>query len=111
MKLKRGRPLGPCPRKLTDALNQHGQLIYNLGNGQGFSVREVVEIARRVTGHAIPSVECPRRPGDPAVLVASSKKIQQELNWIPQYPELESIVRSAWNWHREHPQGYEVQSS
>ena len=93
-----------------EALSRHGLLIYNLGNGRGFSVREVIDVARRVTGHPIRAVECPRRPGDPAVLVASSKKVQQELNWVPQYPGLESIVRSAWNWHREHPQGYEVQS-
>jgi UDP-glucose 4-epimerase len=82
-------------------------LIYNLGNGQGFSVRQVVEVARRVTGHSIPVIESPRRPGDPAVLVASSAKIQSELGWKSRFGELEQIVASAWDWHRSHPNGYE----
>jgi UDP-glucose 4-epimerase len=90
-----------------DALSDRGQLIYNLGNGRGFSVREVIEVARQVTGHSIPTVESERRPGDPAVLVASSQKIQDELGWNPQHPELTDIVSSAWEWHRNHPQGYE----
>jgi UDP-glucose 4-epimerase len=90
-----------------EALSDRGQLIYNLGNGQGFSVREVIDVARRVTGHAIPAVESERRPGDPAVLVASSQKAQEELGWRPQYADLESILRSAWDWHSAHPQGYE----
>jgi UDP-glucose 4-epimerase len=90
-----------------DALAEHGQLIYNLGNGRGFSVREVIEVARQVTGHPIPAIEAERRPGDPAVLVASSQRIQDELGWRPQYPDLEAIVRSAWDWHSNHPQGYE----
>lgn len=83
-----------------------GQLIYNLGNNRGFSVREVIETARRVTGHPIPTRASTRRPGDPAVLVASSAKIQRELNWQPTIPELERIVSSAWDWHRQHPNGY-----
>jgi UDP-glucose 4-epimerase len=70
-------------------------------------VWQVLAVARKVTGHAIPSVDSPRRPGDPAALVASSQKIQQELKWKPKYPDLESIVRSAWEWHRKHPNGYE----
>jgi UDP-glucose 4-epimerase len=74
------------------------QLIYNLGNGRGFSVREVIDTARRVTGNAIPVSEDPRRPGDPAVLVAGAKKIQKELGWKPAQPELEDIIRSAWDW-------------
>jgi len=74
------------------------QLIYNLGNGQGFSVKDVVECARRVTGHPIPAVVEPRRAGDPATLVASSEKIRAELGWQPRYPELEEIIRSAWNY-------------
>ena len=74
------------------------QLIYNLGNGRGFSVKEVIECARRVTGHAIPAKMEPRRAGDPAVLVASSKKIAAELHWQPRLPELEEIVRSAWEY-------------
>lgn len=88
------------------ALTQRGRLIYNLGNGQGFSVRQVVGVARRVTGRPIPAVESVRRPGDPATLVASSAKIQAELGWKPNFPELESIVSSAWAWHRKHPNGY-----
>jgi UDP-glucose 4-epimerase len=84
-----------------EALAARSRLIYNLGNGKGFSVREVIESARRVTGHAIPVVEEPRRPGDPAVLVASSKKIIDELDWKPQYSALDDIVRSAWVWHQQ----------
>jgi len=83
------------------------RLIYNLGNGRGFTVREVIEAARRVTGHPIPAVEAPRRAGDPAVLVASSEKIKRELNWQPRYPELESIISTAWEWRCKHPNGYE----
>ncbi len=81
-------------------------LIYNLGNGQGFSVREVLEVARQVTGHPIPAVESARRAGDPAVLIASSEKIRRELGWQPRFPYLQSIVDSAWQWHRAHPDGY-----
>ena len=81
-------------------------LIYNLGNGQGFSVRQVVEVARKVTGHPVPAIESPRRPGDPAVLIASSDKIRRELGWLPRFPDLETIVESAWQWHRTHPDGY-----
>ncbi len=90
-----------------EALSQCGQLVYNLGNGQGFTVREVIEVARRITGHAIPAIEADRRPGDPAVLVASSVKAKEELGWRPQFADLETIVSSAWEWHRAHPQGYE----
>jgi UDP-glucose 4-epimerase len=82
------------------------KLYFNLGNGRGFSVREVIEAARKVTGHAIPVIEVPRRAGDPGVLVASSAKIQRELGWKPQYGELEDIIRSAWNWMQQHPGGY-----
>jgi UDP-glucose 4-epimerase len=89
-----------------DALAARDQAIYNLGNGRGFSVRQVVEMARKVTGHAIPAENAPRRPGDPAVLVASSEKIRRELGWQPRYPELEQIVASAWEWRRRHPKGY-----
>jgi UDP-glucose 4-epimerase len=77
------------------------RLIYNLGNGQGFSVREVIESARRVTGHPIPADLCPRRPGDPAVLVASSEKAIRELGWKPKYTQLDEIVRTAWVWHQK----------
>jgi UDP-glucose 4-epimerase len=89
-----------------EALKEKTRLIYNLGNGQGFSVREVIDTVRKVTGHAIPAAESPRRPGDPAVLVASSEKIKRELGWKPEYADLNSIVRSAWNWRRAHPNGY-----
>jgi len=88
------------------ALESREKLIYNLGNGNGFSVRQVIDAARRVTGQPIPVVECPRRAGDPAVLVASSGKIQSELGWQPQFPNPEEIIRSAWEWHRRHPDGY-----
>ncbi len=91
---------------VLDALKQKDQLIYNLGNGKGFSVREVIETARRVTGHRIPVREVARRLGDPAILVASSEKIKRELHWQPQYASLEDIVRSAWDWFRAHPEGY-----
>jgi UDP-glucose 4-epimerase len=93
---------------VLDALREKDKLIYNLGNGKGFSVREVIETARRVTGHRIPVREVARRPGDPAILVASSEKIRRELNWQPQYANLEEIVRSAWDWFRAHPNGYVV---
>jgi UDP-glucose 4-epimerase len=83
-----------------------GSRIYNLGNGQGYTVREVIEVAREVAGHPIPSVDGPRRPGDPPALVASSQKIRQELGWRPRYPDLSDIVQSAWEWHRTHPHGY-----
>jgi UDP-glucose 4-epimerase len=89
-----------------DALNERAPLIYNLGNGKGFSVREVVETARRVTGHAIPAEIEGRRAGDPPVLVASSEKIGRELGWTPKFAALESIIASAWEWHRTHPKGY-----
>ncbi|MGB7547098.1 MAG: UDP-glucose 4-epimerase GalE, partial [Terracidiphilus sp.] len=79
----------------------HDRLILNLGNGRGFSVREVIESARRVTGHAIPAEVQPRRPGDPAVLVASSEKAIRELGWKPRYTQLDDIVRTAWIWHRK----------
>ncbi len=87
------------------ALEKESRLIYNLGNGRGFSVREVVESARRVTGHAIPVIEEPRRPGDPAVLVASSEKMIRERGWKPKFPDLDAIMSSAWAWHQQRYQG------
>jgi len=89
-----------------EALSIHDKLIYNLGNGAGFSVRQVLESARRVTGKQIKAVEAPRRPGDPAVLVASSEKIRKELGWKPKHPGLDDIVTSAWHWMQQHPRGY-----
>ncbi|AHD07676.1 UDP-glucose 4-epimerase GalE [Paenibacillus larvae] len=82
--------------------------IYNLGNGQGFSVKEVIDIARKVTGHAIPAVVEPRRAGDPAILVASSDRIKEELGWKPTRDSLEAIIESAWIWHQSHPDGYDT---
>jgi UDP-glucose 4-epimerase len=88
-----------------DALDG-GSRTYNLGNGQGYTVREVIETAREITGHDIPAVDGPRRPGDPATLVAGSARIRAELGWEPRHPALRDIVGSAWAWHRAHPQGY-----
>lgn len=90
-----------------DNLDQHDRLIYNLGNGSGYSVKEVIETARQVTGHPIPTHEASRRPGDAPRLVASAEKIRRELGWEPQHPELHQIIASAWEWHRTHPHGYD----
>ena len=81
--------------------------IYNLGNGAGFSVREVVEAARDVTGRYIEAVEAPRRAGDPPVLVAASQRIRDELGWIPEKPKLSDMISDAWDWMQEHPHGYD----
>lgn len=89
-----------------DALDDESR-VYNLGNGNGYSVREVIDTAREVTGQDIPAEVGPRRPGDPAALVASSEKIRNELGWTPRYPDLESIIASAWEWHQKHPHGYQ----
>jgi UDP-glucose 4-epimerase len=86
---------------LANGNGQQAPLIYNLGNGQGFSVRDVVESARRVTGHPIPVEIHPRRAGDPAVLVASSAKAMRELGWKPRYTNLDDIIRTAWSWHQK----------
>lgn len=83
-----------------------GSRIYNLGNGQGFTVQEVVAEARRVTGRDIPARITARRPGDPATLVASSEKIRGELGWEAHFPDLQDIIESAWRWHSAHPDGY-----
>jgi UDP-glucose 4-epimerase len=84
-----------------EKLETESRLIYNLGNGHGFSVREVIESARRVTGHPIPAEVHPRRPGDPAMLVASSERAIRELGWKPRYTQLDDIVRTAWEWHQK----------
>jgi UDP-glucose 4-epimerase len=84
--------------------------IYNLGNGNGHSVRQVLETIGRVTGRKLAALESPRRPGDPARLVASSEKIVRELGWTPRYPDLETIVDTAWQWHRSHPNGYNTEN-
>jgi len=80
---------------------------FNLGNGSGYSVREVIHACEKITGQKIPIVEKPRRPGDPPRLIASAEKARKELCWIPQYPKLDDIVRSAWEWHKAHPNGYD----
>jgi UDP-glucose 4-epimerase len=86
---------------LDGAAARSARLIFNLGNGQGFSVREVIESARRVTGHPIPAEVHPRRHGDPAVLIASSEKAIRELGWKPRYTQLDEIIRTAWIWHQK----------
>jgi len=93
-----------------DGLSDGNCLIYNLGSGSGYSVREVIETARQVTGHPIPVHEMPPRPGDSARLVASSEKIKRELGWQPEHDNLHEIISSAWEWHRSHPNGYEEQT-
>jgi len=80
--------------------------IYNLGNGKGFSVKEVIELARKITGVNIKAVETARREGDPAVLVASSERARKELGWNPKYDKLETIIETAWNWHKNNPDGF-----
>lgn len=80
--------------------------IFNLGNGVGFSVKEVIETARKVTGHTIPAKISPRRDGDPAILIASSEKAKSILGWKPKHDSLEEIIATAWKWHKSHPNGY-----
>lgn len=107
-------PDGSCIRDyihVNDLVNAHllalnalqngtKRAIYNLGNNQGHSVREVIETARQITNHPIPATETKRRPGDPAILIASPEKAQKELGWTPQYNTLETIIKTAWNWHK-----------
>jgi UDP-glucose 4-epimerase len=90
-----------------DALEGKPRLVYNLGNGAGYSVKQVIEVAREITGHPIPAEVTPRRPGDAARLVASPEKIRRELGWAPRIPALRDIIASAWEWHRAHPRGYD----
>lgn len=85
---------------------EKGNCVYNLGNGAGYSVKQVIETAREITGHEIPADIAPRRAGDPAILVGGSEKIKRELGWQPRYPELRAIIESAWRWHQAHPDGY-----
>jgi UDP-glucose 4-epimerase len=88
------------------ALESNEQVVYNIGSGHGYSVLEVIEMARKVSGHPIPALETPRRPGDPARLVASPALIQKELGWEANHSSLEEIINSAWEWHKKHPHGY-----
>jgi UDP-glucose 4-epimerase len=109
-------PDGTCTRDyihIVDLAQAHilglaagKQGFYNLGNGDGYSVRQVIETCEKVTGKKIPALERPRRPGDPPRLVASAEKAIRELGWRPRFPKLEDIIRSAWNWHQRHPNGY-----
>ncbi|HEX5501556.1 MAG TPA: UDP-glucose 4-epimerase GalE [Thermomicrobiales bacterium] len=89
-----------------DQLDRSGAGVYNLGNGAGYSNREVIATVRQVTGRTIPLRPLPRRPGDPARLVASAERIRCALGWAPRYPDLETIVETAWAWRRRHPRGY-----
>lgn len=89
-----------------EAIDERGEMTYNLGNGRGYSVKEVIDVARKVTGHEIPAQVVDRRPGDGAVLVASSERINDELGWQPSRPTLEAIIATAWAWHQAHPHGY-----
>jgi len=88
------------------ALNCEQSDVFNLGSGTGYSVLQVIEAARKVTGHAIPVVEKPRRPGDPPKLIADSKKIRRAFDWEPRFDNIETIIESAWNWQRARPKGY-----
>ena len=98
--------LGDAHVLALEKLQPGERLKLNLGTGRGHSVREVIEACRRVTGHAIPEKIGERRPGDPPELVADSSLAQATLNWKPQYLAIEPIVETAWNWHRQHPNGY-----
>lgn len=89
-----------------EALDRIGSRKYNLGNGNGFTILELIETAEKVTGREVAYEFGPRRPGDPGVLIASSERIRQELGWAPKYTTLEQIVGSAWEWHMRHPNGY-----
>ncbi|HCV53038.1 MAG TPA: UDP-glucose 4-epimerase GalE, partial [Exiguobacterium sp.] len=80
--------------------------VFNLGSSQGFSVREIIEATRRVTGHPIPERIIERRAGDPSILIAGSAKAKEVLGWTPQRTDIETIIRDAWNWHAHHPEGY-----
>ena len=84
----------------------HTSQVYNLGNGLGFSVQQVLNAAREITGHSIPSEVVGRRPGDVAILVAASDKVRADLGWKPEHPEISQIIESAWRWHSDHPHGY-----
>lgn len=98
--------LAQAHRLAIENIQESVAQAYNVGTGNGFSVREVIEAARRVTGRNIPVVEAPRRPGDPPRLVADPRKIKEELRWQPRWTEIDRIVESAWRWHSAHPNGF-----
>jgi UDP-glucose 4-epimerase len=89
-----------------EALADGRSRVYNLGNGQGHSVLQVLEMARKITGHPIPATFGPRRAGDLPVLVADNTRIKADLGWTPRYQDLYEIISTAWNWHRTHPNGF-----
>ena len=91
---------------LAALYNGHGSDVYNLGNGNGFTVREIIAAAEAVTGLAVPQTVAARRAGDPAVLVAGADKIRQDLGWQPQYTDIKQIIATAWRWHQAHPDGF-----
>ena len=97
--------LAQAHRLALHAIDQKSQ-VYNLGNGLGFSVQQVLNAAREITGHSIPSEVVGRRPGDVATLVAASDKVRSDLGWIPEHPEISQIIETAWRWHSDHPHGY-----
>jgi UDP-glucose 4-epimerase len=109
-------PDGTCIRDyihIVDLAQAHIRAVtgnatgaFNLGNGNGYSVKEVIDVARQVTGHPIPAVVAPRRPGDPDRLIASARKAHDVLGWTPHHPDLRSIIEHAWAWHQAHPDGY-----
>ncbi|HLW80777.1 MAG TPA: UDP-glucose 4-epimerase GalE [Candidatus Acidoferrales bacterium] len=90
----------------VERISEFAGRIYNLGNGDGFSVNDVIQTAAKITGSRINSVKSQRRPGDPAALVASSERIRKELGWSPKFPGLDAIIRTAWEWKQRHPRGY-----
>lgn len=92
--------------RALDAIDQVSGEAFNVGNSRGYSIREVLETTRHITGHPIPAVEAPRRPGDPATLVADGQKLRKMLGWTPRFSTLESIIQSAWDWKIAHPSGY-----
>ena len=98
--------LAQAHRLALHAIDQKSQ-VYNLGNGLGFSVQQVLDAARKITGHSISSEVVGRRPGDVAILVAASDKVRADLGWKPEHPEISQIIESAWRWHSDHPHGYE----
>lgn len=98
--------LGAAHLKALEQLQPGDHVKLNLGTGQGFSVRQVVDACRRVSGHSIPETVGARRPGDPPELVADCSRAQQTLDWSPRYMSIDEIVATAWNWHRSHPDGY-----